>query len=175
MKMERISALMDGELDDQEAAHTCSRLKNEAELADGWATYHLIGDVLRGERLCDPALLDRIRPALEAEPTVLAPRRVSPLQRPRSIALSAAASAAGVAVVAWLAFFDHPGGTADAPIAPARVAGAVSDAGAVPNLARADSTVNEYLFAHQQYAPSTAMQGVAPFMRTVSLREDDMR
>jgi sigma-E factor negative regulatory protein RseA len=32
--------------------------------------------------------------------------------------------------------------------------------------------VNEYLMAHQEYSPSTAFQGVAPYVRTVSESQD---
>jgi sigma-E factor negative regulatory protein RseA len=28
--------------------------------------------------------------------------------------------------------------------------------------------MNEYLIAHQEYSPSTAIQGLAPYIRTVS-------
>jgi sigma-E factor negative regulatory protein RseA len=35
--------------------------------------------------------------------------------------------------------------------------------------------VNDYLTAHQEFSPSTAMQGLAPYVRTVSADESNPR
>ena len=76
--MEKISALMDGELDarlgDQQFAH----LKNDSGARACWDTYHLIGDALRGERVVSgnpSGRLERFSALLAQEPTVLAPHR----------------------------------------------------------------------------------------------------
>jgi len=53
--MERISAFMDGELEDHEAAGQVRRLKEDPELRAAWETYHLIGDALRGHTAPDVA------------------------------------------------------------------------------------------------------------------------
>jgi sigma-E factor negative regulatory protein RseA len=37
-----------------------------------------------------------------------------------------------------------------------------------PVSAANQARVNEYLMAHQEYSPSTTLQGVAPYVRTVS-------
>ncbi|MET0217768.1 MAG: sigma-E factor negative regulatory protein, partial [Burkholderiales bacterium] len=47
--MERISALMDGELEGQEAQSAMLRLLSEADVRSGWAQYHLISDALHNE------------------------------------------------------------------------------------------------------------------------------
>ena len=44
---DKISALMDGELDSIDVAGTISQIKESEELRNEWSTYHLIGDVLR--------------------------------------------------------------------------------------------------------------------------------
>ena len=44
----QLSALIDGELDPQEAEHLFTALKVDAEMKGAWRQYHLIGDVLRG-------------------------------------------------------------------------------------------------------------------------------
>jgi sigma-E factor negative regulatory protein RseA len=46
---ENLSALVDGELDDVETAKLLAALKQSEALQQEWHTYHLIGDVLRGE------------------------------------------------------------------------------------------------------------------------------
>ena len=72
--MERISAFMDGELDDHEAASQVRRLKEDPDLRSAWETYHLIGDAMRGEAEYSSGLVVKISARLAAEPTILAPR-----------------------------------------------------------------------------------------------------
>ena len=43
---DRISALMDGELDEREAAEVINALGSDAQARDAWRAYHLIGDAL---------------------------------------------------------------------------------------------------------------------------------
>jgi len=81
-----------------------------------------------------------------------------PLRNVRRLALSAAASIAGVALVAWLTLFDSP-------FAPQ------TQLAATP----ANGAVNDYLLAHQQFSPNTAMQGVASYVRTVSGQNPEQR
>lgn len=151
--MERISAFMDGELEDHEATGQVRRLKEDPELRVAWDTYHLIGDAMRGEAGYSSGLAVKISARLVAEPTVLAPRPVTQLRNvSRRVALSAAASVAGVALVAWLVLFNNPFAPQQTQLA------------ATP----ANGAANDYLLAHQQFSPNTAMQGVASYVRTVS-------
>lgn len=165
--MERVSALMDGELDESQMSQHLAQLKGNPDLIEGWDTFHLIGDALRGERMLSAACRHRIMEKLAAEPTVLAPRRTAG-RNLVTYALSAAASLAAVAVVGWLAFFNNPlPPPTDIAEAPPTV---VSPAVPSPELASlpSDGTMNEYLIAHQEYSPSTTIQGLAPYIRTVS-------
>jgi hypothetical protein len=52
--MDRISAFMDGETSHTEAHQVILRLKQYEEDGETWKTFHLIGDVLRGEPLMSP-------------------------------------------------------------------------------------------------------------------------
>ena len=71
-------------------------------------------------------------------------------------ALSAAASVAAVAVVGWISFQSIDQSQQNA--------NAIAANTSVPAPAR----MNDYLLAHQEFSPSTAMQGVAPYVRTVA-------
>ena len=51
---EKISALIDGELDSIEVADTISQIKESEELRNEWSTYHLIGDILRQPAMSIP-------------------------------------------------------------------------------------------------------------------------
>lgn len=170
--MERISAFMDGELEDHEAAAQVRRLKEDPELRAAWESYHLIGDTIRGEAGHSSGLAARISASLAAEPTVLAPSpRMHSQNVRRGVALSAAASIGGVALVAWLALFDNPFLPRQNLALNQAPMGAQTQLAANP----ANGAVNDYLLAHQQFSPSTAMQGVASYVRTVSGQNPEQR
>jgi sigma-E factor negative regulatory protein RseA len=117
---DRISALMDGELDDKSAAELIETLGRDREARLAWASYHLISDAMREGRLLSEGFGARLSERLAAEPTVLAPRSRQPDSK-RWYALSAAASLAAVALVGWLAFAPQPASqlTIPAPVAQA--------------------------------------------------------
>ncbi len=99
MKKERISELMDGELDALQTDLLLRRF-GDAEAQATWSAYHLIGDALRGDVGCNVAA--RVSARLAAEPTVLAPRPLWGAQT-RNLGMSIAASVAAVMVVGYLA------------------------------------------------------------------------
>lgn len=168
--MERISAFMDGEVGDDEVAAQLASLKQDAALRERWGTYHLIGDAMRGDAGVTPGFMVRFSAALAQEPTVLAPKAPVRKLSVRRIALPLAASFGGVALVSWLALSGNPLMPRDDKIA-ANEAPAAAQVAVKP----ANGAVNDYLLAHQQFSPSTTMQGVASYVRTVSGREADMR
>ena len=152
----KISALMDGELDERSARDAIASAAREGEAAEAWRTYHLIGDTMRGTRLLSEDFSVRLAERLAAEPTVLAPKRVDRQPSPRSwFAMSAAASVAAVAMVGWVAFAPPP---EPAP-GPASVA-------AVPM--PMPVAANDYLLAHQAFSPRVSLQGMAPYVRSVA-------
>jgi len=180
--MEKVSALMDGELGDGEARGQIARLKLDAELRYGWESYHLIGDALRREAPLSAGFSQRMAERLAQEPTVLAPQRQAAPRKFHARAVSIAASVAGAALVVWAVM--STGGApvggqrteiAQAPaVPPAVTAPPVTALAPLATVPQAEVSVpsegqsNEYLLAHQGISPSTAMQGVAPYIRTVS-------
>lgn len=143
---DRISALMDGELDEREAAEAIAALANDAPARDAWRTYHLIGDAMR-----------------EGQPAV-APRRPAANAPFWRVALPATAVAAAVALVSWVAF---------APLQnpPAQTAPVAQAPATVPPPAAA----NDYLLAHQGFSPRVALQGMTAYVRTVSEPAEEPR
>jgi sigma-E factor negative regulatory protein RseA len=165
VNMDGISALMDGELDEREAQRELARLKEDVELRERWDRFHLVSDALKGEPLLFADFREAFAERLAAEPTVLAPRRVSrEAKRITTYALSAAASVSAAAFVAWVAMSPTGPGSLQA------VAPNTGSVQAVPQLASvsSDSSMNEYILAHQGFSPSTALQGLAPYIRSVS-------
>jgi sigma-E factor negative regulatory protein RseA len=170
---EKISALMDGELEGKPAVDMIDALEREGEALDAWRSYHLISDAMRDTRLLSAGFAARVAEKLAAEPTVLAPKRQtagSPADRGRWFALPAAAAAslAGVALVGWLAFApQQPGAPSSAPIAQAPVTSPAGGAKAVM-IVPLPSATPDYLLAHQGFSPRVSLQGMAPYARTVS-------
>jgi sigma-E factor negative regulatory protein RseA len=131
------------------------------------AYFHLIGDALRGEYLLSKDFSQRVTQRLAQEPTVLAPRR-SAVKRITAYALSVAASLSAIALAGGIAFFINPltpqPEIAKAPNTPRPAAAPSTQLASVPS----DGTMNEYLIAHQEFSPSTAILGLAPYLRSVS-------
>jgi sigma-E factor negative regulatory protein RseA len=162
----RISALMDGELEQHEVVETLQALRRNEDLRREWNDGQLIGAALRGERRLDFDVTARVLSALDMEPTVMAPaaRRASAWQRPL---LALAASAAGVAVVAWLALAPDGSGL-PAGLPPVHSSLAAAKPGPVAAQAQSTPRLQEYLVAHQAYAPSGVIGGAARNIRTVA-------
>jgi sigma-E factor negative regulatory protein RseA len=154
---EEVSMFMDGELDAERSARICSALRESVPLAT-WERYHAIGDLMRGCSHLAPGFRERFAAALGAEPTVLAPPRRRPA--PAAVAWAVAASLAAISVVGWVAMTTMA-------VPPAVVATAQQAATVRPADVRRP-VVNEYLLAHQEYSPTTAIQGVRPYLRAVA-------
>lgn len=160
----RISALMDGELERADAEAAVDALRGDGEAREAWRAYHLVGDAMRDSHLVSEGFAARVTARLADEPTVLAPRPRPLLGERRWQLLGAAASLAAVALVASVAFAPHP----DSPLTPVAKAPAAPVAAAEVAQVDPPETANEYLLAHQGYSPRNSLQGMAPYVRTVS-------
>ncbi|OIQ86964.1 anti-sigma-E factor RseA [mine drainage metagenome] len=140
----QMSALIDSELDAEGAEHLFVALKGEGELSERWSTYHLIGDAMRGESPLSADFTRRLMQQLEAEPTVLAPRRQAHKSSPW---MTAVAGVAAVMFVGWVVLQQQ----AHAPAGDA----------AVPTLAQntvSPASVSSYLLAHHATYSASGMQ-----------------
>jgi sigma-E factor negative regulatory protein RseA len=184
-----ISALMDGEMDSDEAGHVLGDMKVDGKLRDAWATYHLIGDALRKTGALDRDLSLRLRERLAGEPTILAPARPRQMVKRRpALALAASVSALGVVgLLAWqvarinaipstpmvaLAPAAAPKNTPAPPVQLATTQGskAVKEPAPIKFSAAANDS---YLLAHQEFSPSYAVAGMPAYVRTVADTEPD--
>ncbi len=164
----KISALVDGELGRAEAEQAFAALSSEDSVRDTWRAYHLISDSMRDTHWLSAGFAQRVAARLAQEPTVLAPsrRRRLPIRVP-FWALSAAASLAAVAMVGWVAFGPQeiPGAASVQVAQSPRQHQPALDA--IQVVAPPDAA-NDYLLAHQGYSPRNSLQGIAPYVRTVS-------
>ncbi|MBI5918287.1 MAG: sigma-E factor negative regulatory protein [Nitrosomonadales bacterium] len=162
---QQISALMDGELFDDEADTLLDSMKRNLDSHEDWLAYHLIGDVLRQPDHIHADISSAMRERLQAEPTVMAPRIRSTQQKARWFALSAAASVLAVGVVAWMSVQIAP---ESVPQLAAQQQSNVRPASMSVERAAMQRSMDEYLMAHQEFSPSSDVQGAAPYVRAVS-------
>ncbi len=165
---EKLSALMDGELDRDEAQGVIKKLGGDPTQRESWGAYHLIGACLRGDAVSNAATeaparnhcTEAIFARLAAEPTVLAPasiRKPSFVESRTRMALAMAASVVTVSAVGVVAFRQQQGAT----IAPVTLVQQVAPrpiADASLQRAQADLRVNDYLVVHRQFANPSAFQ-----------------
>jgi sigma-E factor negative regulatory protein RseA len=159
MKQE-ISALMDGEMFEDQADVFFDKLKRHPEAQHDWESYHLIGDALRQPDHICKSFGKSFHERLQAEPVVFAPHKRTS-QRVRNFALSAAASVMALALVAWLSL--QVGNEPAPQIAEAQIQ---QDSAIRPASAQA----NDYLMAHQEFSPSAEMHVSAPYIHAVAGR-----
>ena len=162
MMKQNISALMDGELFEDEAEILFDQLKRDPDAPGDWAMYHLIGDVLRQPESIHRDISAAVHERLLHEPTVLAPRRLK--QKARAYALSAAATLLAFGVVAWMSLQISPESSP-------QLAMHQSNVRAVNMQIQGKS--NDYLMAHQEISPGTNMNGGASYFHTVSYRPEE--
>jgi sigma-E factor negative regulatory protein RseA len=147
---QELSSLVDSELDEQEAGRAIKACCGNDELKQAWVTYHVIGEVMRGEGASRRTSTARLLAALDEEPTVLAPRR-RPGNSAMRVAFAVAASVTTVSVVAWIGLqAARPGA---APATDARAPGEAPTFALgtpVPRSAGVPIAVSDYLTVHRQ-------------------------
>ena len=143
-----ISSLMDGELEAHEAERAIQTCCADEDQKATWFIYHAIGDSMRGHAPRDLARPARVIAALQAQPTVLAPKPRAAATALK-VAFAAAASLATVAVVAWIGL--QGGGADRAEPVVAKTTSPIQPVANKTTLA-APAVVDEqaYLTAHRQ-------------------------
>lgn len=159
-----ISALMDGELFEDEADILLGQIRRDPDIHSDWALYHLIGDVLRQPDSIHCDLTARVSERLRNEATVLAPRSRALKQKARVFALSAAASLMAVSMVAWMTMQINPETSPQL---------AMQEASMRPVNLQIQPAADDYLMAHQEFSPSNDMNGGASYIHTVTYSPED--
>ncbi|NMG64192.1 anti-sigma 24 factor [Azoarcus indigens] len=181
---DKLSALLDGDLDEHSARPVFQGLKNDRDLRDVWASYCLIGDALRGDGdVSDSKFLSKVMAEIDAAPTVLSPSSVPRVgQSAWQSLMPIAASVMGVAAVGWVAsalYSDQQVPTQQLTVAQRVAPGPIGIAPvslAVPRISRpasANDLHREYLFAHQGVGAGP-MSGAVQYVRAVSEPRQDI-
>jgi sigma-E factor negative regulatory protein RseA len=175
---EKLSALLDGDLERQAGRPVLDGLRKDAGLRKDWDAYHLIGDLLRGEGAGAPDFVARVMAGIDREPTVLVPRAIaagsSPERSWRAL-MPVAASVMGVAAVGLVAASLYSGEPGVARVAKVQrvlpstpVVAQTQRVDRVPVRLSRDERNREYVFAHQGLNMGGPMPGTVQYVRAVS-------
>jgi sigma-E factor negative regulatory protein RseA len=186
-KQELVSALADAQLRGEAFARGVEQVSADAEAREAWATYHLIGDVLRSADLAGGTpperFLARLQQSLAAEPLPLRPvlppvnlEAVAPAAIERAAAndtgwrwklVAGMASVTAMAAVAW----NLAGGSGPAAQPQMATAPAVNNE-IVANTERGtmlrDARLDQLMAAHRQFGSANALQTPAGFLRNAT-------
>jgi negative regulator of sigma E activity len=175
-EMERISSLIDGELDRAEAEALVSSLCADAALLQQWRELHRVGDALRSSEVVifdDSAFCAKVSTLIAAEPTVLAPRRSSQAHSARRYWVPGVAVAASIAAIGFVAV---PLLRAPDPVAlvqKATPAAAVETAPAeparrIPAAIANARALDAYFSAHRELTGGSAMPRATAYLRPIA-------
>lgn len=179
---DKLSALLDGDLDQQSMHAVLDSMRRDRSLRSDWDAYCAIGDIIRGDRDSRPDFVGRVMASIESEPTLLAPtasRRTPAQDKAWRKIMPLAASLMGVAAVGWVAHGLYAGPKnapqlAAGPRIPVTESVAVSVRPASP--APTIDPHREYLFAHQAMTGGGPISGAIQHVRTVAdARQDPAR
>lgn len=169
---EKISALLDDELDQSEQQEVLRRISQDTELTATWQRYHLIGAAVRDESVVHIASFsERLEPRLAGEQ-----ERVVPLRRTVSVNLKrwapTLAIAASVFAVALLGLFvaasvqDPPGTNVRTEVAQIeQIERNTRWETSTPELEHA---LNTFLVEHGEFSELSGMNGLTAYAKFVS-------
>lgn len=171
---EKLSALIDNELDDLERARVLRELAGDEALAERWSRYHIIGLAMRREQVTPVGnFTERVTRALD--PGTGNPGRPAEPARRRpfhqsTARLAVAASVAGVLLVGGLIVKVYEDNRAAGPGIQAAQQLAVNDdgmrwQGADPQSADA---LNSFLIEHGEFTSASGMNGLTAYTKFVA-------
>lgn len=175
-KKEWVSALADGELAGDELRRGLDAMRQEPELLASWSRYHLIRDALHSnlEERVVPDLSHRVAAALEQEALILAPQRAPRPWLRHAAGLAVAASVTGVAILGISKMNEENGPVtvaANPPQEYVRLEQPTATAAASPEVSNGEHLA-PYLVNHNEYAVSSGMHGMLPYVRIVGHKVD---
>lgn len=158
-----ISALLDDELEQGTASRVIDALRRDKDLQEAWNVYHLIGDAMRQSPGYSLDMSSKVMARLAEEPVLFVPA-AQPKRTPLRFALPLAAAVTGMAAVGWVALSLN----APQPLELAAKPRPTNEQVAPVAERSPSGALKEYLVAHQAHSPNGGIQGVAPYVRTVS-------
>lgn len=168
----KVSELMDGELDNQSVSNIIGALKKDRDLQEKWQTYHLIGDAIRQSSCLSINISPSVSQKLETEPVIFSPQAVikppanyDRKQKYKIVAFAIAASV--IAMISGGIFMNHlyeprqmivaeqskqERNFNAAPIM-------VSNPSVKHHYVHPPVEINDYLFVHREFSPGVTVRG----------------
>lgn len=174
---EKLSALVDGELDELNARRLLKICGQDNEVRQAWERYHVIRAAMTRQldSLADPGFADRVMARLEqeGENVTEAPLRFWPLAG----GFAAAATVAAIAILSLQTLQQPLPPAASAPMAVASTVASSSKSQPVAAPARVaeerpEERLNAYLVGHNEFMPTAGMGGMLPYVRVVSHQQE---
>ncbi len=170
---EKLSALVDNELDDLDERRVMAALEKDTDLRRTWERYHLLRSALHQEldAFVPPDMAERVAAQISMEPVNTGSFRRQKMARyAGTLAIAASVATIAIASVQW---FNRP---ASAP-----VTSLASVQPAPENIIRAGTTrwdmkqkepeaenaLNAFLVEHNEFASSSGIGGMMPYVRVV--------
>ena len=177
LSVERISVLLDGEMDRSEAAAAIAALCADPSLRRHWHELHRAGDALRSDEVGALDAVDfcsRVAKLIAAEPTALAPRAAHAASEVRRYWLPGLAVAASAAAVAFVAvpLMRAPEAVSVAersPSPPVEVA-AQKSLPTIVNARGLSPSFNPYLAAHRELTGNSVVPRATVYLRSAEDR-----
>lgn len=168
---QRLSAFVDDELDAPEERRVLAALEKDVDLRRAWERYHLMRSALRRDLgvLVSPEMAEHVAARIAAEPAKIVPFRRQKIARfVGTLAIAASVAAIAIAGVQW---FNQPTSAPLAPLAAGQPAsenilraGVTRGDGKEPE---AENALNAFLVEHNEFASSSGIGGMMPYVRVV--------
>jgi len=170
---EKLSALMDGELNEAETSNVLSQLEKDENLRATWSRYHLAASALHDDitQLSKPSLADKISKAIEGEPVIVSPgwwRQSNKKAIKLAGSLAIAASVAAIAVISLQVDSpDQANPQSIASLEPINPSDFIRTRGTRwskgPN--STGRALNMYLVEHSEFSPASNFKGMMGYGR----------
>ena len=168
---ERLSALVDGELEEAQAEELIEHVLSDSHLRLAWERYYFVTDAVRNKvsNIVPRNLAQRVRQHVESEPLAFIQRRERRVALKPVFGLALAASVATLAVIGVYTLNREEGNPSPQPLAQITTGDPVGMRWNVsqPTI---ESRLNGYLVNHSEYL-GNGMQGMHPYARIVGYNE----
>lgn len=169
---EKLSALVDNELDDLEEHRVYAVLKGDTALRNTWERYHLMRAALRQdlEFIVPHGMAERVAQRIDAEPSGAAVfQRNRVVRLAGTLAIAASVAALAIAGVQWV---HQPAASARPQLASSNPETATIIRSGTTRWDKkepeTESALNAYLIEHDEFSSTSGIGGMMPYVRAVS-------
>jgi negative regulator of sigma E activity len=165
---QRLSCLLDGELEPGECRSLIERLRSDEEACRTWVLLNCVGDAMRSAEVASwhsNGFVARVSAALAGEPTALAPSALPPRSAGRRWLLPGAGAVAAAVVLVAVGLPSRQATSPEAVAVSAPPAATLASVRAPVQIDRSPK-LERYLAAHRELSEPALMPNSTPYVRT---------